>query len=219
VKRENEFFEAMLKSAIAESVEQEMAEFPSDEELNAMYPITYGDRKILSEISRRRKAARLCQAGRKIGKIAACFAIVLVISAAVLMSVEATRNIILDYIINIRSDNEVFEYTGGLAAMPDEFVYMGSMIDGNFKVSTYENQFGEQIFVLQNEIQHHFRDNLGMASPADSFYIDGIYVEIFSSDGDARKIARWIIGNREFQMSFGLDTEEVLVLIRQLITG
>jgi len=97
-------FDAMIKTAIEEAVEQEMAKLPSDESLNAQYPTSdILDKKVMRIIARENRVRkRNIWRNLSIG-IAASFALVFTIGAVGLMNFHT-----------ISDDFAVLEY-----AMPD----------------------------------------------------------------------------------------------------
>lgn len=160
---DDKLFDALLKIAVEEALEQEMEEMPSCEELNKQYkPSPSLNKKIRKKISQHRFKEKASSWKKAAVKIAACSAIVMVFSSVVLLSVEASRNYIFNAVIkwqedyfsiqhieNNISDIKIFEPT----YLPKGFIEVSSNIMGDIIKITYENENGIKITFKQSPSQ------------------------------------------------------------------
>ena len=216
--KNGEVFDSILKHVIYETVEEELSSFPSDKELNDLYLMTATDKKILESIAKRKRILSRQKFKRMALRIAACFCIFFTITTITLFSVEASRNFILSFFINIQQDDVVLTYewhdTDGF---PENFRYMGSIVDGFFTTSTYENAYGERILVLRNSSPYVARDEVfGFGHAPSTFMVDGVTISLFETYGDDNRIARWVYANVEYQISSTLSIDELSNLIRAI---
>ena len=94
--RNEKLFDAMVKTAFEEAVQQEMDSLPSREKLNEMYPSSEAfDKQIMAIIAKEEKTYKRRQASKQALKvftrIAASIAILFTVSTLALMSVETSR--------------------------------------------------------------------------------------------------------------------------------
>ncbi|MCL1883442.1 MAG: DUF4367 domain-containing protein [Defluviitaleaceae bacterium] len=112
-------FNAMLKVAAEEATIQEMDEFPSREELEKLYPRTEAfDKRISKIIGKHERTEKRKQAARIFARVAAAVGIFFTVGFAALMSVEASRNLVLRTIFNIYDGHVVFEF-----GEPEHIIY------------------------------------------------------------------------------------------------
>ena len=165
-------FDAILKSACEEAEDQELESYPSKEELDKMYPRSLElDKRIMDIIAKTEKPHKHKFIINAALKSVACLCILCTMSALVLFNVEASRNFILNAIIDIRSDHVAFEFLGTEHSqitesesrpIPDGFEYMGTQVFKTSIMSIYSNSYGHQII-----IQKHLGINLGTAIGTD----------------------------------------------------
>jgi len=221
-KRAENLFEAMLKVAVEETVDRKLASLPSNEELNKMFPPTVADEKILKIIADEKRKSKRQQSRKTLMKIASFAGIFFTISTTALITVEASRNFILNTIINIQADHVAFEFAGGGLKenlnLPVGFEYMGSQVTENFSVSTYLNADGKQIIV-----QQHNASSIGTGIDTDYREFSTIYIkeqEVFlfeSIDGVMHNVIMWQQDNVVFQVFANINIEEMISLIKNLI--
>lgn len=90
-------FDALLEVSTGEALRLEMESLPSVEELDRMYkPSPDMDKRINDIIKRSNRKRKRANFVRKTGKMVAGIAIVIAIISTLLMSVEATRNVIFN---------------------------------------------------------------------------------------------------------------------------
>jgi len=216
----------MIEIAAEEAMIQRLADLPSHEELEKMYPPTSElenrVKKIIANESKRRKNTK---ASHVFLKVAAGIGIIFVLGTVVLMSVEASRNFIRNTIINVQDDHVAFESSGNNAhgisvdsIAIEGFAYVRRQSLGQITISTYENMDGGQITVTQSR-----GGNLGMAIDTDyrdftTQYINGRQVFLFESlDIQERHVARWEVGETVFHVHAYIGIQEFLLFLEYLL--
>jgi len=184
---DEKLFEALLKIATDEAVREEMEALPTDEELNKMYPRTKSlDKKVNAVLAREFRAARRKKALRMFAQIAAGFSVFAVVSSIVLLSVEASRNFILNSIIDMRGDYVAIDFgdasttEGGeiiLGYLPEGFEFASRQILEELTITFFTDEAGHMIIV-----QQFVGESLSMG--ADAEYTD--FSEVQLSGGSAR---------------------------------
>lgn len=104
-------FESIVKVAVKQALDKEIAELPSEEELGEEYkPSEELDRRIKDIIESKLAKQNKRRIHTKLTKIAACVCIFLGASAAVLLNVEATRTVILNAFISFRENHTEIQF-------------------------------------------------------------------------------------------------------------
>jgi len=107
----NKIFDALLKAAAEEALQQEMDALPTEAELLALYPnIDSMNKKAGAVIKREKRKLLRAEIVRSIMKSAAIFCVFAVLSTSILMAAPASRNVILNFIMEIREGYTVFEF-------------------------------------------------------------------------------------------------------------
>ena len=160
MKSDNEkIFDALIDVAANQAFQEEMQLLPSCEEMNEMYtPSAELNNKIHKMIKRRQSNIRFKRAMRAATRIAASLGIVLVVFTAVIFSVEASRNFVINTLIQWQSDHASFNFEN---SKDDTFNFKGyspEYIPSGFErvslnssdascLAVYQNQDGEQITI------------------------------------------------------------------------
>lgn len=157
--RKNEvLFDALLKISLADALEQEIAEFPSIVELNRDYkPSLELDKRINALIDKSIRTTKLKRNAKRFGQIAACICIILTVSSVVLFSVSATRNAIMNAIIQWKDNYSQVEFVDSNANcikyrpsyLPSGYQENLTEKFGNTVMITFANEAGEQIIFSQ----------------------------------------------------------------------
>ncbi len=157
--RKNEvLFDSLLKISLADALEEEMAALPPAEELNREYrPSPELDRRIHALIGKRVKRSRFKRIAKRFLQAAACLCVALTVASAVLLSVSATRNAILNAIIQWTEDYSEVKFedsdiNGALyrpAYLPGGYRENAIEKFGNTVMITYANGEGAQIIFSQ----------------------------------------------------------------------
>jgi len=156
--RGEQIFDALLKTAAEEALRREMDDMPSCEELDKLYaPSAEMDKKINNMIGRRTAARQIKKAAITFGKAAAVLCVVLVVSAAALMSVEASRNYIFNAVIHWGEKSAFIRFTADdtqskwykLGYVPEGFSLQDEVVNDVAKVSFYSDENGTDIVFQQ----------------------------------------------------------------------
>jgi len=222
-------FEAMLKIATDEALREEMEALPSNEELNKMYPRTESlDKKVFAVINKEFKTTRKKKILRIVMQSAAVFSIIIVVSGIILMSVEASRNYIINTLIDMRSDYVVFDFgTDNLATtetsgfslnyLPEGFELISNQSMEKLLSNIYTDEIGNMIFV-----QRFYGESLSVVS--DTEYTN--YAEIQLNMGtvhlleameeSGQNIIMWKHENDVINISTSLDLETLVKIAENL---
>jgi hypothetical protein len=148
----------MLRIAAGEAFEKEMSELPSEEELNKEYkPSPELDRRIDDILKDSLRKSKRHGRVKKFRRAAACVCVFFAVSAAVLMSVSATRTAIFNAFMNIREKYTEIQFKdsekdGGLyrpAYLPEGFSESSNVTFSKATMLTYTNEAGEEILFTQ----------------------------------------------------------------------
>lgn len=148
-------FEAMLKIATDEALREEMENLPSNEELNKMYPRTKSlDKKVNAVFKREFRVARRKKALQTFSRMAAVFSIFTVITGVVLMSVEASRNFILNALIDMRGDYIAFDFGIGDTAIEEDSGMVLGYLPESFELIGGQSLEGVSIRIFATDTGH-----------------------------------------------------------------
>ena len=226
---DDRIFDALLKVAAEEALREEMEALPSDEELEKMYPRSESlDRKIYAMINKEKRTARRRAIARALPKVAAVFFMVIVASAGVLMSVEASRIFILNLFIEAMDDHIVIEFGEEKVIEPEAgqlvfgFVPEGFTLEsvsqvGPLSIYVFDNGSGETVTVQKIDVQ-----SMTMGADIEYTYhkvveIDGFEAHFFDADGDGG----YNVLMREFResiitVSSSLGFDELAEILRNI---
>lgn len=148
----DKLFDAVLKIAAEEALEQEMEEMPSCEELNEQYkPSPSLEKNIRKKLSRHKFKEKAMLYRKTAVKVAACITVVLVSSSILLLSADATRNYIFNAVIKWQEDHFSIQHDGSIESdkkilsptyLPEGFTEVSIEVIGNIINITYENENG-----------------------------------------------------------------------------
>ncbi|MCL2373042.1 MAG: DUF4367 domain-containing protein [Defluviitaleaceae bacterium] len=229
---DDKIFDALLKAAAEDALNKDIDALPSKEELQKLYPsIESLDKKVYAVIKNETKAYRRKKTLRSVVKIAACFAIFLLVTSATLMSFEASRVFILNTAIEIRSNHIAFQFrpagsttTAGnigeylLEAMPEGFVLVQ-------RDATPYSAFYKYV----NDAEHRIVFTYNMSSESLSIYmgttrndfltteLHGIKVHLFESKYGETHGVMWVLGDRVFMLASDIDFNIAVQLASRLI--
>jgi len=164
--------DTLIEIAAEDSLLQEIEEMPSCEELNKIYIPSPGlKKKIHRLITKNEYSARLKKTLYFSGKLATGLLILILITSAILFSVEASRNYIFNIFINRYSNNTAFEFQPNnttsifdkysIKYIPPGFILKTTNTNENTRIYTFANENGIQ-FTLQEwlgETLNSFIDN------------------------------------------------------------
>lgn len=222
----DEIFEALLIPAAKEALRREMEELPSEEELKKLCPISDDlNDKIKKMIDNHAKTQRRKRRMKKFSKIVAGFTVLSAITGTVFMSIEASRNLIRNSIVNMRNDHIIFEFTGGghgsglvINYVPYGFEIISTHVTDELYVVVYSNDIGELIM-----IRWHLADylTLGIDNEAREFSTISVGEQkayLFQPLYDGYEtILMWYINNNAFDITSTLEMEQILKIAENLI--
>ena len=163
--RNKELFDSLLKAAISDALRDEMDALPSNKELNEKFPtsakLEQRMKKLISEQKIKSKIRHFVKSNRK---IAACFIVILVLSSATLLSVEATRNVILNTFVNQFGKYTQIQFQDSSADgqqmdifrpayLPEGYKKISEEIYGNSALLVYSNESDTEIVLKQRKAE------------------------------------------------------------------
>ena len=113
----DQIFEVMLQTAVKENFEKELHELPTAKELTDDYELSESTRKEIEKwiktANHKSTRLRMQKAAKRAAVIAA---IIIPVSMVSLLSVEASRNLIFNAVMNWASDHVAIQYQDGQAS-------------------------------------------------------------------------------------------------------
>lgn len=158
--KNEKMFDAMVESAAEEALKQEMDILPSFEELDLLYkPTSEMDLRINRIIDKYYRTKRVKYALFFTGKIAAGLMVLIIISATVLLSVEASRNYILNSFLKWNNKHSTIVFSGknklnelnkySIKYIPDGFKISNVDFDDVSRFITYTNDKNVSIYITE----------------------------------------------------------------------
>jgi len=222
-------FDAMLKEAVKESVIKEVDSAPSREELDKLFPRndTF-DRRALGIVGRVDKKQKRVRAVRTLYRTAAAIALLVTASLITLMSIEASRNFILNTFISVQDDHIVFRFGRDAENLDSSFIPLESLPYGfelvsseelnNLSTFIYINPLGEQLIAqrhagmsLETFIDNEHREHVITT-------ISERTVHFFKAfDTNYFNAAMWSDGLDVIQIVANIDIYRLTALVKDLI--
>ena len=157
---DEKLFDALLKVASEEAFRQEIEGMPSCEEMNETYkPSAELDKKICNMIKRQKINTRLKRAMWITTRIAASLGVAIVALTALIFSVQAARNYVLNTLVEWQSDHASFNFGNQIddafnfkgyspTYIPLGFEQTSMNLSDTFCVVSYQNQNGKLITIM-----------------------------------------------------------------------
>ena len=234
IKRNEKIFEALLSVAAAEVMEEEMAALPGLEKLNEMYVASETlDKKIKGIIKKESRTHRRKQGIKTFGRVAAILGLIFTVSTIALMSVEASRNFIINILFNMRNDHVVFDFGDDTTPRPNEyennhnflnylpvgFYYLTSHATERSRTFVYINDAGQQITITQREATSV---RVGMDTDYREFsviYLGNQEVYFFEGDGEEyQHVMMWTDSNIVYTILTNIDIYQFFEITERLVT-
>lgn len=158
-KRNEIWFDALLKVAVSESLKNEIEILPSNEELNQQYkPSDKLDRQIKKIIKRNQFKPKTRVYSSILRKVVVCIIIIFAASSVTLLSVEATRNAIFNAFISQFEqytevkfkDSTIDDTQNNIYSptyLPEGFTEISTISYGNSIIQTYSDKAGNEILL------------------------------------------------------------------------
>lgn len=166
--RGDTLFDALLKTAAAEAFEKEITALPDEKALRDFIPSPALQKRISGIIKKGARHTKTKHFAKYIGKIVASICILLTISSIVLMSVGATRNAILNAIMNWQE--KYIEIRFGDSSKQDS-IYRPAYLPEGFRETTIRNAGGSTIIIFENTEGKQVFFNQGKAEN-DATFVD-----------------------------------------------
>ena len=220
-------FESLLKVAVKQAFDKEMSELPSEEELGEEYkPSEVLDSRIKSIIDNSFSKQNKRRSIKKLARIAACVFIFLGVSSFVLLSVEATRNVILNAFINVKEKYTEIQFMDSVksdgiyrpAYLPEGFRETSNVSIGNAVILTYTNEAGEKIVFTQApaDTGSMLVDNENMSYT--EIEVNGVYALLFTAEeNEFQNKLIWQTDKMVFDISAKLSGEELVKIAENII--
>lgn len=149
--KDSVLFDALLKTAAADAFEKEMRSLPNNDELNEQYTLSdETDQKIRTMIHKGLSKTKLRQFGKYFMQLAAVLAIAFTILIVTLFSVEASREYIIETVINWRDNHVEINYTQQEVSY-DGDIYLPAYIAEGYSLDDYDLNDDPYYFFYENE--------------------------------------------------------------------
>lgn len=221
-------FDALLNISVIKAFDHEMNALPSIEETNEIYqPSPELAAQIKKQIEKDNRKKRLTKLTKTTRKAAACIAVVFTLAAVTLFSVEASRNFILNAVLDwqkgstgIRFEETSSGVEDGLyrpAYLPEGFKEVSSHIGKISTIIEYENSEGIKIRFSQKQknIGETFVDNDHTSYT--EVPIDGKTAYLFKADSkETANTLIWENNGTVFWLSSVIDSKELIKIAENL---
>jgi hypothetical protein len=226
----DKLFDAILQVAAEQAEKNEYELQPTTEELNNLYPPSeVANKRIRSFIDKERRTIRRVKFMQRFAKTAAIFVVVLSICTTILMSVEASRNFILNTFVNIQEDHVAFDFRQeeqgrevdelGHGYIPYGFELLSRNESDRAVLTVYVNSYGEQLIIQQS-----ISTTIGVAIDNErrefsQVIIDGQNLFVFEAyDTEIHNVVMRQVGNDVF-IAFSTTSMDNLILVVTNITN
>jgi hypothetical protein len=163
--RNKELFDSFLKAAISDALRDEMDALPSNKELNEKFKASAElDIRMKKLIFGQKIKSKIRWFVKSNRKIAACFLAIIVLSSVTLLSVEATRNVILNTFVNQFGKYTQIQFQDSStdeqqmdifrpAYLPEGFKKISEELYGNSALLVYSNESDIEIVLKQRRAE------------------------------------------------------------------
>lgn len=219
-KEKNEaLFNALLRVSVNEAFQKEMDALPSDMELAAYAPSQELDGRIKKLIDNNNKTLKMRLFVKRLGRAAACIAVLFTLSSILLLSVKATRNVIFNAIIEWHDQNTTVQFADSAA---DSNVYRPAYLPEGFKETSTE-KFGNTFTIVfsngnRDEILFDQRPADSGTISVDNEHTNYSKVDVSGNtaycfealDEDGSNVLIWQSGGIVFSLTSQTDCEELI---------
>lgn len=217
--RNEMLFDALLEVAVSEAFKKEMDAFPSEKELNKAYnPSPELDKRIRKLIDQNYRRLIIRRLVKSAGKVAACIAIIFTVLSVILLSVGASRNAILNAVVEwtekytkIQFQDTAADAEYHLAYLPEGFSLTATESFGSTVMLKYANKAGIEIIFKQRLAERS-------TSLFDNENSDYIEIDISSNPAylfealadDDYNVLIWQSKGVVFELTSALDSTELI---------
>nr|WP_314461342.1 DUF4367 domain-containing protein [uncultured Clostridium sp.] len=227
--RNKELFDSLLKAAVSDALRDEMDALPSNEELKEKFPASaqFGKRmkKLIFQRKIKSKIRYFIKSNRK---IAACFMVIIVLSSATLLSVEATRNVILNTFVNQFGKYTQIQFNDSStgeqkmdiyrpAYLPEGYKKISEEVYGNAALLVYSNESDSEIVLKQRKAE----EGTALIDNENTNYteveISGNTAYLFKAEKDDNyNVLLWKSKDVVFELTSKVNSDELLRVGRSL---
>lgn len=221
--RNKELFDSLLKVAVSDALKNEMDALPDNEELNEKFKTSSElDKRMNKLISQEKIKYKMRYFFKSNHKIAACFMIIIVFSSVTLLSVEATRNVILNTLVDQFGkytqiefrDSEADDQQKNIyrpAYLPEGFKQKSEEVYGKTALLVYSNESDDEIVLKQRQAE----EGTALIDNENTNYtevdISGNTAYLFKSlEDDNYHVLLWKSEGIVFEMTSNVSSDELI---------
>lgn len=227
--RKKELFDSLLKVAVSDALKDEMAELPVNEELNDKFRTSPELDKRINKLVFQGKIKYKMRHFVKVNhKTAACFMVIIVLSSCTLLCVEATRNVILNTLVNqfgkytqiqfgdsSMDDQQMNIYRP--AYLPEGYKKTSEELYGNAALLIYSNGSDAEIVLKQRLAE----DGTALIDNENTNYtkvdISGNTAYLFKAlKDDNFNVLLWKSGDVVFELTSKVNSDELIRMANSL---
>ena len=228
---DEKIFDALLKLATEEAMKEEMEALPDNEELNRIHmPSETLNKKISSIITKEKRMRKRKNFAYKFAKIAAVFIVALSVSGVILMSIEASRNFILNAFISVQNNHVAFYFESEESEgneeinidvisryIPDDFKIVNIHNTEMSAVIIYEG-FSEQRIIIRQDVAINLQAAIDNEERNfSSMRMGGQEVFVFAAEDISElSIIMWQNRNGIFTVHSDIDFEMLLSMVERM---
>ena len=225
----DQIFEVMLQTAVKENFEKELHELPTAKELKDDYELSEATRKeiekLIKTVNHKSTRQRMQKAAKRAAVIAA---IIIPVSMVSLLSVEASRNVIFNAVMNWASDHVNIQYQDGQSSssktsspddseikphyLPEGFIKTETIQTDSSVTIQYQNDGGELILFRKSPLskqgsllvdtEHTTHKEIEIQGEKASLFI--------ANEPDGMSYLVWKNHSYSFQLSSEISPEELV---------
>ncbi|MDW2797275.1 DUF4367 domain-containing protein [Clostridium boliviensis] len=227
--RNKELFDSLLKAAISDALRDEMDALPSNKELNEEFPTSVElDKRIEKLISKHKMKSKIRSFIKSNHKTAACFIVIIVLSSATLLSVEATRNVILNAFVNQFGKYTQIQYEDSKddeqqmdifrpSYLPEGYKKISEELYGNSALLVYSDESETEIVLKQRKAE----DGTALIDNENTNYtevdISGNTAYLFKTvKDDNYNVLLWKSRDVVFELTSKINSDELIRIGRSM---
>ncbi|MDU6306839.1 MAG: DUF4367 domain-containing protein [Clostridium sp.] len=233
----DQIFEVMLQTAVKENFEKELHELPTAKELTDDYELSESTRKEIEKwiktANHKSTRLRMQKAAKRAAVIAA---IIIPVSMVSLLSVEASRNLIFNAVMNWASDHVAIQYQDRQASssetsspddseirpryLPEGFVEVETdQINSSF-ITKYRNDQGELILFRRSSLSMEGAFSIDTEhTTRTEIEIQGEKASLFAAnEPDVTSSLLWKNHSYSFLLSSKISPEELVKMAESMET-
>jgi hypothetical protein len=195
-----------------------------------MYPTSKSlDKKVYAIINKHYRVAKTKRILRTIAKAAVIVFAIMGVCFGALMAVDASRNFILSYFIEIRDDYVIFDFGGGNVPVTEDGTIVLGYVPEGFELISYQLLTMSHTYIYSNDqgrniiIQHFFNHNLTVLVDNEDIAFKEILLSVGTAylfetfeDDEYSKII-WPIGENVINISSNIDAETLVRIAENIV--